>query len=912
MLTLGWLGIASPWMLLALLGLPALWWLLRVVPPPSRLERYSGIAWLLGLEQKEETTARMPLWLLILRMVMVTLVILALAHPIINPGNVLPGSGPVVLVVDDGWAAGRNWSDRQATLASLIDRAERESRDVVLLTTAPPRGGDAITVSGLMDAVAARRAVAALRPHAWPVDRAAAARAIADLDLEGSANVFWLSDGLADGTAGAEAAVAFAARLQRFGGLQMFSDPPERLPQTLAPLRDDPSGLSVTARRVAGATAQTATIRAAAADGRTLTQVEAAFDAGESEAAVHLDLPTEMRNRITRLEIVGQDTAGAVLLLDERWRRRPVGLVTSGAHESGRPFLGDHYYLQRALAPYSELRLGTLDALLRGDLAVLVLSDFGALAPAERTEVEQWIDGGGVLLRFAGPRFAEVEKPLAPVELRRGDRTFGGVMSWTTPARLAPFPAAGPFVGLVPPDDVLIQRQILAQPSLDLAERTWARLVDGTPLVTAEARGDGWLVLAHTTANADWSNLPLSGLFVEMLRRIVGISQGVAAELGDAVLSPVEVLDGLGRPAAPDETTEGIAAAALADVAIGPGHPPGFYGDEATRRALNLPDQIAAPQAIAGLPSGVTTTDYERSEEIDLRPWLLAAVLALLTLDTLVSLRMRGLLALRTAMGALALAVLLASPRPGAAQDDLDDTAMLGSLDTRLAYVVTGVPDIDNTSYAGLLGLSQVLIKRTSIEPAEPLGVDPEYDELSVFPFLYWPISEQARRPTEATLQKVNVYLRNGGLILFDGRDQPIGGAAALTGGGPRRELLGDILRRLNVPALEPVPPDHVLTKSFYLLQEFPGRWTGGNVWVEQRGSETNDGVSSVVIGNHDWAGAWAVNQTGRPISLPVPGGEQQREFAYRFGVNLIMYTLTGSYKADQVHVPAILERLGQ
>jgi hypothetical protein len=75
-----------------------------------------------------------------------------------------------------------------------------------------------------------------------------------------------------------------------------------------------------------------------------------------------------------------------------------------------------------------------------------------------------------------------------------------------------------------------------------------------------------------------------------------------------------------------------------------------------------------------------------------------------------------------------------------------------------------------------------------------------------------------------------------------------------------------------------------------------------------------NDGVTPVVIGGNDWASAWAVDSTGAPL-LPVgrgAAGDEQREYAYRFGINLIMHVLTGNYKSDQVHVPALLERLGK
>ena len=79
----------------------------------------------------------------------------------------------------------------------------------------------------------------------------------------------------------------------------------------------------------------------------------------------------------------------------------------------------------------------------------------------------------------------------------------------------------------------------------------------------------------------------------------------------------------------------------------------------------------------------------------------------------------------------------------------------------------------------------------------------------------------------------------------------------------------------------------------------------------ERAGERVNDGVSPVVIGSHDWAAAWAVDDRGRPLFATVPGGEEQREHAYRFGVNLVMYALAGNYKADQVHVPLIMRRLG-
>ena len=189
------------------------------------------------------------------------------------------------------------------------------------------------------------------------------------------------------------------------------------------------------------------------------------------------------------------------------------------------------------------------------------------------------------------------------------------------------------------------------------------------------------------------------------------------------------------------------------------------------------------------------------------------------------------------------------------------------------------------------------------MELGPPQGVDPAHDELAFFPLIYWPVLPDSALATDAAKANVNKYLRNGGTILFD---------TLSVGGGADASALYRLARGLDIPPLVPVPPDHVLTRAFYLIKEFPGRWSGGTLWVERAGERVNDGVSPVIAGGNDWAAAWALDDAQRPLYPVVPGGERQREMAFRFGVNLVMYTLTGNYKADQVHMPAILKRLGQ
>jgi hypothetical protein len=351
------------------------------------------------------------------------------------------------------------------------------------------------------------------------------------------------------------------------------------------------------------------------------------------------------------------------VLLDERFRRRPVGLLPGVEQGADAPLIGDLFYLDRALAPFAELRRGEVERLLTRPLAVIILAD-RPVAGAEAAALSRFVEGGGMLLRFAGARLAEAPDALLPVQLR-AERQLGGSLSWEQPQRLAPFPEGSPFAGLPVPAEVTVQRQVLAEPSPLLAGRSWARLADGTPLVTAESRGAGRIVLFHVTATAEWSDLPLSGPVRADAAAAGGAVGRRAGTGGRGELPPLEALDGFGRLGAPPPGAQPVSA--QGEVVISARHPPGLVrrcrgvSPRGQPRAVPCPAPAphAAPpagttlRAIAGLPA-----------ERDLGPWLLAAALLLLALDLLLSLRLRGLLALR-ARGARAGAAGVAGRRPG-------------------------------------------------------------------------------------------------------------------------------------------------------------------------------------------------------------------------------------------------------
>ena len=444
--------------------------------------------------------------------------------------NALPGSGERAVADRSrrrlGGGAELGAPRRHARAA--LEAATRAGRLVALAPTS--QGGLEIAA---LDAPRGADRLRALAPVPYPPQRAGDAAADRPFPRRQPADAksLWIADGVELG-----GAAAFARALSRR----------RARPQAVGRARQDDGDRHrrrrQSRRRAAGASARAAPT--AAARGRRAR----ARRAGpvDRRGAVRLrlgprdrrefDLPVELRNEIARLVVADEASAGATWLVDERSRRRRVAIVSGASADVAQPLLSPAYYITRALAPYAEVREArggrgdTIDALLAEKPSVMALADMSVPPGPAHDKLAAFVESGGVLLRFAGTRLAAGDDDLTPTALRRGGRTLGGALSWETPKHIAAFDKESPFFGLAAPDEVTVSRQVLAEPEPGLAGKTWARLADGTPLVTAAPRGKGLIVLFHVTADTTWSNLPLSGLFVDMLRRVVARAGPAPAE----------------------------------------------------------------------------------------------------------------------------------------------------------------------------------------------------------------------------------------------------------------------------------------------------------------------------------------------------------------------------------------------
>jgi hypothetical protein len=868
----------APIVLVGLAALPALYFLLRVTPPPPRRIAFPPVALLRDLTAEERTPRRMPLWLLLLRLAAAALVIIGLAGPSLHPAPALPGTGPILLVIDNGWAAAPDWTARRDAALRIIAAASQSGRGVALLPTSRDQSNQSPAIEGVMTADAARQLMLALQPQPWPADRQGAAAALGARPP--GATAIYLADGITDGP-------GFPAFLRALRPDRVLSDGVAASLLTQTGLTADGDIAVHLANALPGAQ-----VLAETADNAVLART--GFTP-EGDAAINL--PLALGSRIARLVLAGPPAAGGVLLLDGAAHGTLVALA-AGSANAETPYTGALFFARRALPPGSQIVTGSLPDLIADKPGIIILADL-PLAAADQEAAQSYLAQGGDIIRFAGPLTADSPDALSPDPLLPGDRRLGGALTWTAPQSLAPFPAGSPFAGLPLDATAKITRQVLADPTQLAPSTVWARLQDGTPLVLGASIGRGELVSVLTTANADWSSLALSGLYPAMLARLVALSHGAPARPAQK-LHLAAALGAFGDLAAP-AIPASIAAGDIAKITVSPLAPPGLYGAGGATVALNLGGHVP-PIIAAALPGAAPLTGAPPPR--DLGATLIGAALALLALDLLLSLRLRGLIRLPAFTAGLAALAWLAAP-PARAQD--------AALATTIAYVITGDAATDQLSADGLNYLSAVVTSHSSARLGAPAGVTPGIDDLNLYPLLYWPVLPNAAPPSPAACAALVSYMQHGGLLVIDteGGDPGDPGSGAGFSPGAAAALARDTAC-LSLPPLEPLTTANVLAHCFYIVPDFPGRFTGAPIYLATDAARDADGVTPVLIGQNDWVGAWAHDANGNPEQTPIPGGEDQRMIAERFGTNLVVYALTGSYKADQANLPEMLDKLGR
>ncbi len=617
-------------------ALPPLWWLLSTLPPKPIKEYFPGISLLFNVQSDRLKPATMPIWQRLLCLSLVAGAGLNAALPDLNNHILGNESGPVVVAFDNGSFVADDWSARKAQIDELINSAESQNRQIVFVPAADFVTDGKIQHYEMMDASRARTALLEIAPRSWPVNHDALLPGLQVLksEITGNASVFWLNNGLESNSPD------FVNMLQDLGPLTVITESDSTGPHLLSKSSNSGSKLTIRVQRPEIGETYSLTLTASNEQGQPLLQEDAIFEADKTEAEVIFDIPAELRAQIARVSIDGEKTAGAVVLLDDNWRQRSVGLIETGVSEG---LLDGSNFVAKAINPFTDLHAGSVSSILNLPLSVIVQTDETVLTQQERADIKTWVEAGGTYLRFAGPRLAaQPNDDLLPVEIRKGTRSTNGSLAGNGEGKIAAFSEQSPFHGLAIPESVQVNQIVLTNPSPDLNEYIWASLEDGTPLVTAKQEGEGWVVLVHTTANMDWANLPLSGeFFLQMMRAIVSHSQGTVSENQiNRNLPALTSLDAEGHLERAPGQARPLTQAVLESGRMDATYRPGYYGDQSTRLARNVSDSVDSFNALGTLPEGINQTAYkDEGSDIDYGAWLLTFGFLALMADMAVRLR---------------------------------------------------------------------------------------------------------------------------------------------------------------------------------------------------------------------------------------------------------------------------------
>lgn len=901
----------TPALLWGLLVLPVIWGLLRIFPPPVRHEQFGGLVLLQSVIQPTQKNIRhkVPWWIWLIRLLLIAAIIVGFAGPVYQSAHdtAIELDKRTIIVEDGGWASVVNWEERQ----NYIDALLRQSPDIANVDFISLSTNDIRKLS----TSSSDSNLYSIKPQPWIPDRTVL-RDILDDDTYKT--VIWLTDGFVY-----DEAVSKDLLQKKNKNLHIVQPDKRNSAQiTLGRVhRKTATSLDVNVyttfpdifiKQQQKSESASLFLQTIDTNGRVLQTRPLPLAPDAKTTTVTFDLPVQLANKVATIKLANAKTPAHIALADQRDRRILAGMIDLTGEQdlqTTSPLLSDQHYIQQALGLTQSLVILPLDALLSRGVDIIFLPGSTVIDKQQTKLLEDWVtNNGGVLVQFADETLTS--DALLPVRMLRDVRTLGSTLSWETPQQLAAFDESSPFAKILLPenDKIVVNRQMLADPSAPRNNsQVWATLEDGTPLVTAKENGNGLVVFFHVAANPSWSTLPLSGVFPSLLEEIsrtfasaistkINTHQKVTHDDKWYIVQGVETnatLKNIDLSLTIDEQT--FASFATAE------SPAGFYRStqnvSENLRPRHLLPENKLPLDVLDFSniSHVNTYTMQQENIVYYKKWFLLTAFILFLLDVMITSLMNKKKKNALAVGVLLIGMCLSHHTEA---QNIDNNIATAATSTTFAYIQTGDRDIDRLSKAGLATLGRTLTARTSVEPSTPQRVTLDQD-LRAYSLVYWPINTSSTISGLSVQQvkTVSSFITAGGLLLIDTQGKQIEPAQ-----------LRSFFTGIFIPPLFPVQQNHVLHRTYYLLDRLSGRFdhnTGSPaIWMSQ---PALDGTSSVIIGDVDWSGAWAQDDSGFPL-LPV--NFEQQENALRTGVNIVMYAFTGTYKEDQIHVGALLERM--
>ncbi|OUU61753.1 MAG: hypothetical protein CBC22_06885 [Alphaproteobacteria bacterium TMED62] len=893
------IGFSNIYALFGLMIAPLIWIIVKSFPPIPKNYNFSSLYLLQNINYNSSKNDKTPLWLLIFRLFFFILIVLFFSKPHIKNSESLNTKkfDKYVIIADIGWSMANDWIKFKKIVSNISKEAERNNKNIIFYHSSLKNYKNAVTFKSSESITAYLKN---LSPLPIKFKESYLKYLLENESVFKNSKLFLISS-IYDFE-------NFSDHLKNYNFIKknssqhFFINPVETL-LAINKLEINQNKIICKITRIGKSDfEQNFYLNVYTINDELIYKDSHTINAEDRLNVVNLSFPIELINQIKYIEIVGQNHAGAKYYFDDFSKKKNIAILSDNEFYKESPLLSPIYYLNKSLDTKHFLTISTIDKIINQNYSTIIVPETIKISNELENNLNSWLLNGGTLIRFAGQSLVGQKSDFLPFQDSLGTiRSIDGQLTINKNLYISEFQKNSIFFGLKIPSDITIMRQLIFNEISDKVN-ILAKLNDDTPLVSMRNIGQGKIILFHIGANNNWSDLPISSLFPEMLNRVLLFSKYKSSTNLEG-LNLTKELDGFGNLI---QTKKIINVNTFNEIKNSQPSmiiPPGKYENDQISVALNLSTNIINPYSEKASKYN-SITDYSFNDIKDLSPVILKILLTMFILDILITIMIKNNISFYAYLNRGSnLIFLLLFPLV------FFHFESSNANDTYLAYIKIKNKEINEISENGLNNLKNLLSARTAISPKGVIGLDLIYDDIFSYPLIYWPLTKNLLKIKKVELKKINNYINNGGIILFD----VIGfSRSSLNLKDNEFKAIRNFLSSIEVKTLTVLPKNHTLTKSFYLLKKFPGKWDNRVLLIENNNLEYKDGVSSIILGFNDWAKAWSLDKNNIPLFPLVPGGERQRELSYRFGINIVMYSLTGNYKSDQIHSKSILNRLSK
>ena len=890
------ISFVYPYLLFIALFLPFIWIFLKTSPPLPNLKKFPAIIFLAKKKSLDQTPEKISYPMVILRLVILIFLIIGFSQPQINKAN--NNQIQNLIVLDNSWLSGTSWIDRKQKIIELIQSQESELNNFSIITTTEFSKGNFFNLYNKKPSEIIEF-VSSLEPLSWEPNYSLLYKKLKE-NKRIYDNIYWFTEPLID-----KDKESLYSYLSKKNLKIIKSSEKKILPIVKFSQKENNTyefvishPLNIFSEGVIDSFDQEKNLLYRVPyEGKSIQKNEIFF------TKIYINIPLSIREKISYFQINKINSSATKIYLNKIQTKKTIGIVSINQNEKALKFNSGNYFVDKALDNKFEIKKDSLENLIDMKLKLLFVDDLFLINKLIDAKIISWVKKGGTLIKFGGTNTINNMLDESESSLKDNFSLTGRIinvdsqLSLKKSLKISNISINSPLYGLTVPDDIKVKQYIESQPSVTSKKiNIWLSLENGTPLISSISLQKGKIIFFHIPSNATWSNLPLSYFFLEIIERIINQTQGEKLKK-DKILKPFLNLNAMGELVKPSAQSLNIDNKIIKDsVKVNYDYPPGLYKDNEDFYALNQSDNLYYDFKIVKDFKSQGFQEITNNRTLNFKPFFLISAFFLFFLDTLVTLFLRQLLKIERTKFLLVILILIFSSSNSHSKS-LDIEKVMSN---KIGYIVTGNDKVDKITHNGLKVLSKFISSKTAAIFSEPTPIDLKEDKLLYYPIIYWPTDSGLNELPK----KIKRFLNDGGLLLIDCKLDELNFMI-----NKCLDSFQKLLKNNQIGQFKEIDEKHAMSKSFYIINNFPGR-KNNSIYFATTELGDFDNTASVIIGNNDWVGAWAKNENNEFLFSLLQNDLKQRNVSFKFGVNLLIYSLTGNYKTDQVHIPEFLKRI--